>query len=337
MLSSSFNISPQISVVIPVYNTAETLLYRALNSVLNQTFIDFELILVNDCSTNAVPEILNNYAEKDNRIKIIHNQQRIDCPQSREAGLKQAKGSYILFADSDDWLKADMLEELYNTAVNNDLDIAYCDYYMTRNGNIEHIRQGGFVDKIDFCKRIFSHTTWGVVWNRLVKKTLYENIVFPVDFMHEDEVIMFQLLYFAQRVGYVEKPLYYYTFRSCFIYNFNRNKAFSGEEINLINGAYNNYSFIINFCKKNNSNLNIFEPQISDRLNEIKIWFAFKNRKMCFDLYPQSHRRIFNKSLNISELNKFRFFCKIYRLPFLPFWLWVKMKKIFKFLRLQLL
>lgn len=112
----------KISVIVPVYNTRK-FLKKCLDSIINQTFKDIEIICINDGSTDKSLSVLNEYALKDNRIKII-NQQHAGVSCARNEGLKIAAGEYISFVDSDDWIDLDFLEKLYNAAEKYDADIA---------------------------------------------------------------------------------------------------------------------------------------------------------------------------------------------------------------------
>jgi glycosyltransferase involved in cell wall biosynthesis len=107
---------PKISVIVPVYNT-ELFIKRCIDSIIGQTFTDFEVILVNDNSTDKSPEICGEYANTDNRIKVIHNAVNRGSSVSRKTGLDIASGTYIQFIDSDDWIEQNMCERLYSTAV----------------------------------------------------------------------------------------------------------------------------------------------------------------------------------------------------------------------------
>ena len=111
----------KISVVIPVYNT-QNYLNECIDSVLNQSFKDFEIICINDGSTDNSLSILSDYEVSDERIKVISQQNR-GLGASRNEGLKLAQGEYVLFLDSDDYLTPDALEKLYNQAYANDLDL----------------------------------------------------------------------------------------------------------------------------------------------------------------------------------------------------------------------
>jgi glycosyltransferase involved in cell wall biosynthesis len=312
------NPSP-ISIIVPIYNTAETLLRKCIDSILSQTFTDFELILVDDCSTDHCPKICDDYAKKDSRIKVIHNQQNLGCPQSREVGLKEAQGEYILFFDSDDLMVENMLEELHRAVKINNADFAYCDYYQmdSDRNTLEEIQQGNIADTTIAIKDIFSLRMWGVIWNKLVKKSIMDKIVFPSYFMHEDEVITIQLLSYAQQIHYVEKPLVYFNFHL-----HNENCEDNVEETK-------NFTQIIQFLKEKQGDLSIFEPELSNRINKCKLWLVNHKyseiRTILRDFYPESNKRILSKTYwYIDRLDKFRLFCAVYRLPLFPFLIYVK-------------
>ena len=112
---------PKVSVIIPIYNT-EKYLRKCLDSVCNQTLSDIEIICVNDCSTDNSLEILEEYASKDNRIKLIDFKENKGAAVARNAGIDEAKGEYIGFVDSDDFIDLDFYEKLYNKAVKSGAD-----------------------------------------------------------------------------------------------------------------------------------------------------------------------------------------------------------------------
>ena len=112
----------KISVVIPVYNV-EPFIKQCLDSLINQTLKEIEIILVDDCSTDSSGEICDEYAAKDNRVVVIHNKKNIRQGLSRNKGIEIAKGEYIGFVDPDDWVDLDFFEKLYNTAKKNNSDI----------------------------------------------------------------------------------------------------------------------------------------------------------------------------------------------------------------------
>ena len=119
--------SPIISVIIPIYNVEE-FLPKCIDSVLNQTLKNVEIILVDDGSTDNSSIICDEYALLDNRITVIHKKNE-GLSASRNIGIDVAKGNYLAFVDSDDWIEESMFEIMYNTIVTNDADMVVCNYY----------------------------------------------------------------------------------------------------------------------------------------------------------------------------------------------------------------
>ena len=119
---------PKISVIVPVYK-AEEYLHRCVDSILAQSFTGFELILINDGSPDNSGAICDEYAQKDNRVKVIHKENG-GVASARQCGIDNATGEYTIHADPDDWVEPTMLEELYNKAVEENADMVVCDFYV---------------------------------------------------------------------------------------------------------------------------------------------------------------------------------------------------------------
>ena len=171
----------KISIIIPIYNV-EKYLDRCLKSVTSQTFQDFECILINDCSTDKSWEICNNFTKFDKRFKVIHNKHNEGSSLARKTGLNNSKGDYILFVDSDDWIEPDMVEKMYNKAISDNCDIVYCDFVRFSNSG-ENLVSNIDVTKMaknDIIKNIFSYKFPWNIWNKLIKRELFDNILFPV-------------------------------------------------------------------------------------------------------------------------------------------------------------
>ena len=122
--------NPTISIIVPVYNVEEYI-HKCINSILAQTYKDFELILINDGSPDNSGIICDEYARADSRIKVIH-QQNSGLSAARNAGLAVAKGDYIGFVDSDDWIDKSMYESMITEAQTLEADIVICDYYKVK-------------------------------------------------------------------------------------------------------------------------------------------------------------------------------------------------------------
>ena len=201
--------TPKISVIVPVYNS-EIYLRRCIESILSQTFGDFELLLIDDGSTDLSREICDDYFRSDNRIKVFHKLNE-GISLTRQFGLDHAYGDYIQFVDSDDWIEQNMLELMYNQAVQESLDIVGCNFWEVNKDGKKEIKTY-YTTKEHFLRDIISGY-WGVVWKILVKKDLYKKnkICFQEKINGgEDYVVCVKLLTMADSVRCVDKPLYYY-------------------------------------------------------------------------------------------------------------------------------
>ena len=127
------NTMPKVSIIVPVYNV-EKYLNRCIQSLLNQTLKDIEIIMVDDGSPDRCPQMCDNYAKKDNRIKVIHKQ-NAGLGYARNSGLEIATGEYIAFVDSDDFVNSQMYETLYNNAVSTKADVVYSGFRKEFNKN----------------------------------------------------------------------------------------------------------------------------------------------------------------------------------------------------------
>ena len=125
--------NPKISIIVPIYN-AEKYLSRCLDSILSQTFCDFEVLLIDDGSTDMSSNICEQYGLKDNRFRIYHKKNE-GVAVARQWGLDQAIGKFVIHVDSDDWLEPNMLQDMSLCIMNEDADILICDYYVNTNYN----------------------------------------------------------------------------------------------------------------------------------------------------------------------------------------------------------
>lgn len=213
-------LNPRISVIVPVYNV-QNYLERCIESVLNQTFKNFELILVNDGSTDNSLNICKRY-KKDNRIKII-SQKNKGLSAARNKGLELAQGEYVSFIDSDDFVEKDYLKLLFENINKYSTDIAMCEYFLTNEKGKKYsivrfnepktilVLSGRETLKYSYEKNGTSNI---VAWNKIYKKTMFNNIKYKEGSYFEDDQIAGQLFYTAKRVSFVHQPLYNYVQRS---------------------------------------------------------------------------------------------------------------------------
>ena len=204
----------KVSVIIPVYNV-EKYLRRCLDSVINQTFRDLEIICVNDGSTDSSAEILEEYKSKDERI-ILLNQKNKGQGNARNSGLRIAKGEYIGFVDADDWICLDFFEKLYKVAKKYDADVACAEIKRPHaNGKVSN--------KLRFKKEEVLHTYTKkyaannmprqcYVWNKIYKKAELErqNLFFKDGVLFEDIYFIIRFIYFSHTLVTIPGVFYYY-------------------------------------------------------------------------------------------------------------------------------
>lgn len=207
----------KISIIVPIYNV-ENYLKNCIDSILNQTFKDFELILVNDGSTDTSLDICEDYKYIDNRIKIV-NKKNGGISSARNAGLNVARGEYIGFVDSDDYIHPQMYEILYNEIIKNKADISMCDFKKVYEFD-RKLLESSFIscDEIEILNNeeaLFelgekNGVTYVVAWNKLYKRELFKDIKFKEGIIHEDEYIIHRLLYQVNKLVYIKEKLYFY-------------------------------------------------------------------------------------------------------------------------------
>ncbi len=213
----------KVSVIVPIYGI-ERYLPKCIDSLLQQSFLDFELILVNDGSPDNCPKICDDYAKMDSRIKVV-NKKNGGLLSARKAGLKVAIGPYIAFVDGDDWVDEYYLDILYKLAATNSSDLVVTGHFREFNGKIETIKpemKGTFnaheikttlLPNAIYNGRFCEHGVSTYVWNKLFKKTLLEKILYDVPndiIMGEDAAITYAYLTVSKQVTISRIPLYYY-------------------------------------------------------------------------------------------------------------------------------
>lgn len=203
---------PLISVIVPVYQV-EDYLSQCIDSILNQTYTNLEIILVDDGSKDNSGNICDEYARKDKRIRVIHKQNG-GAPSARNAGLAVILGKYVGFVDPDDWLEPGMYETLYN-AIECGNDIAVCSYYYDDIGR-EYVvggKESFTVNSYQALEMLISDEITNHTWNKLYARELFEDLSFPNIKSFDDVAIMYLLFDKANMICVVNNPLYHYRFR----------------------------------------------------------------------------------------------------------------------------
>ncbi len=204
---------PKVSIICPVYN-AEKYLTRCLDSILAQTFQDWELLVVIDGSPDGSAAIAEEYAARDARICVIH-QENQGVSAARQTGLEAASGDYVIHADPDDWVESGMLEALYEQAVAENADVVLCDFYVdTADGKVRACCQKPSELKASAVLRELFAGLHGSCWNKLVRRSSFAEyaIRFPEGVNYcEDLLVCVQLFrHVAVKVAYVPKAFYHY-------------------------------------------------------------------------------------------------------------------------------
>lgn len=210
-----------VSVIVPVYNVKDYIC-DCIDSIINQKYKNMEIILSDDGSTDGCGEICDKYAQKDNRIKVIHDK-NMGLSEARNRGIRIGQGRYITFVDSDDVLDDGFVYNLVKAANSYDADIAvagYCTFHTVSDINmivkqrendiqndIEILSEKHLYDK-EFLKR--ETTCLTVAWGKVYKRTLFEAIEYPVSKLHEDTFTTYKLMYKARKVVYLKNKLYYW-------------------------------------------------------------------------------------------------------------------------------
>ncbi len=205
-----------ISVIVPIYGV-EKYLEECLKSIINQTYTNLEIILVDDGSPDNCGKICDEYLKKDNRIKVIHKNNG-GLSDARNAGLDIANGEYIAFIDSDDCINEEFIQKLYYNCKNYKCDIAEANYIRFSN-KISKDKQKENLEiftNIQMVERIYNRSTYGrtiVVWNKLYKKEIIKQYRFQKGKIHEDEFIMYKIFYENDiKIAVLNEILYYYRF-----------------------------------------------------------------------------------------------------------------------------
>ena len=204
--------NPLVSIIVPVYN-AEKYLRRCLDSIINQTYQNLEIILVDDGSKDASGKICDEYAIKDSRIRVIHKDNG-GVASARQFGLENATGEYVIHADPDDWVEPTWIEELLMYALREYKDIVMCDYY--REYQAESVivsEKPTSLNREDLLSDLLYERIWGALWNKLIKRSCFEKygISFnPEMSLWEDLYVITALIYKGASVSHLPIPLYHY-------------------------------------------------------------------------------------------------------------------------------
>jgi len=206
--------NPKVSVIVPVYNV-EKYLAKCLNSLVTQTLEEIEIIVVNDGTQDNSQSIIDTYVKQNPQKVYSYIKQNGGLGDARNYGLQYANAEYIGFVDSDDYVKSDMYEKLYECAIRDNSELVLCDIeYIWENSQERKLLKGyKYVDGIEKNKSVFLSPLFA--WNKLYRKDLFikYNLKYPKRLWYEDIPVTIPLFAFARNISYVEEVLIYYVQR----------------------------------------------------------------------------------------------------------------------------
>ena len=306
---------PEISIIVAIYNI-EKFLTRCLDSIVSQTFRNFECILIDDGSSDSSPIICDNYCDKDKRFKVIHKT-NAGLPQARKTGYDNSIGKFILFIDGDDWIESNMLELMLKKANQENADVVICGFYKDYFNGAKEISINNITKEKKKIMELFM-TKPGYMnyyWNKLIRRDLFNNeINFPENVtLCEDLDVIFKVIFYAKNISNVSIPLYHYVQTNS-----------SAMTKNITEKSYNSkmtvFEDLILFCTGKES---FFDTEkiinfykIYNRLPLI-IYKNLRNIDLWENTYPESNKYIWNVPLRF-DYKLISWLCskKLYRIAF---------------------
>lgn len=226
-----------ITIVVPIYNV-ENYINDCIQSIINQTYKNLQIILVDDGSRDNCPKICDEYKQKDSRIEVIHKKNG-GLSDARNAGIEKANGKFICFIDSDDFINYEYVEKLYNLITKNNADISISNFKRVQDFKKEYLKEeeenkteqiytGKQMIENIYNKKLYVQST--VTWNKMYKTELFKTTNFPYGKLHEDEYTTYKLYYNCKKVVMSSEILYYYRY----VPNSIMNKKFNKKRLDGI-------------------------------------------------------------------------------------------------------
>lgn len=324
-----------ISIIIPVYNV-EKYLESCLNSIINQTYKNIEIIVINDGSTDNSLDIIKKYQEQDNRIILIDRENK-GVLFTRVEGYKISNGKYITFVDSDDWIEENTIEILYNKCIKYNADVVKCNFSYNdsceASGNLANIKGEHFITKDkfepDFYDMFFKTMNIHTVWAQMFKKELLHNNMEKIDTsisLGDDLEFNVQLYKNINNILFIDDVLYHYRFNPLSITRRLNEKNIKNNIISVTKCYLNAYK-VIDYFEINNA-IVYKQNVIRNLLNEVNKWQidligVSKDKKQCIEYLKWYYYEYDNMKLIKDECNKIqfdikklrynRFYSKIYK------------------------
>ncbi|CDA10658.1 glycosyltransferases involved in cell wall biogenesis [Intestinibacter bartlettii CAG:1329] len=230
----------KISVIIPIYKV-EDYLHRCVDSIINQTYTNLEIILVDDGSPDNCPMICDEYSEKDSRIRVIHKKNG-GLSDARNAGIDIATGKYIMFIDSDDFVDREMIESMMKNMIDNKVDMVVCNikYVYEDREVVKYNQEDRILDRYEAMEEYLKDgVVQAVAWNKLYKKSLINDMRYKVGKTNEDEFFTYKVVDKTDKIYYNSKPFYNYIQRNSSIMG-----KYSIKRLDGVEASYERLNFI---------------------------------------------------------------------------------------------
>lgn len=283
-----------VSVIVPVYNV-ERHIEKCIRSLFEQTLDSIEYIFVNDCSNDSSMQVLlsviKDYPDRAKDIQIVELEQNRGVAVARNVGLLHAKGEYVIFCDSDDWMDNEMLNTMYTVAEKRTADVVMCDFYMVQDtGLILYQTPKYCMNKVEFIRQYLRYT-WTTIWNLLIRKKLLQDggLQFPVGYTYcEDFNFAVKVFDTAKVIVTIDRPFYFYN-------RLNMNSVMRSSNPRMMHDEIMMYLDVISWFEKRNT-FSLYEKQMSWRILKSKQeWLLTTTTYTRFlALFPNSHCHIWS-------------------------------------------
>ena len=263
----------------------ENYIERCVNSAINQTMKDIEIIVVNDGSTDKTLTIIESLSEKDDRIKIV-NKKNGGISSARNRGLKEAKGEYVIFIDADDWIDKKTCEEMYKCARKNNLDVIMCNakevYEYGQNNLIKEI-ESYKIKSVDLISELLIGNVIAAIWNKMIRREFLNtnNIIFPEGIsIGEDLYVVSKLFFYSNKIDKIERDYIFYYQGSLGV-----TRKFNNKFYDIIKAM----GLLENFLKKENC----FE-QYEKEIEFCKFMHVYNYRVYPFPIKCKIHKELYS-------------------------------------------
>ena len=269
-----------VSIIVPVYNV-ENYVERCLLSLLNQTYKNLEILIVNDCSTDSSLEICKSIAERDTRVQIFSNKVNVGISSTRNVGLERISGEYVIFVDSDDFLDKNFIEIMLEEAISSSSDLISCGFQYYRGETIQPIHSCNFrhlCNEDAFLKMLNDQSNYCAVWAKIYKKSVIGSLRFPEgNRFGEDMAFTPYVIINAHKIMHTDTPMYYYSQEGVSLVR----SGFNPNRLNMIDQIKN----WLNLCQKKYPNL----------INGIRVYLIFTMLCICTLTLDDINQTYYNK------------------------------------------